>query len=364
VVDVGRDPATGRRRQRTKGGFATRREAEKALGRALAAIGAGEFAGAGGLTLGAYLERWLAGALPALKPSTAKSYRELVGWYVRPRIGRVRLDDLNALHLSNLYADLIADGAVRSEGGVSASTVRGVHRVLRKALNDAVLWGLLARSPLLGVKPPRCESRKMRWWTPQQVRTFLGAVDGDRLYALWVLLLTTGMRRGELAGLRWCDVDLDAGLLSVVRTRVSVAYTVCESDPKTRSSRRSITLDVRVVAALRAHRRRQLEERLRWGEAWTDTGYVFTREDGWPIHPERISVLFARLVEIAGVPKIRLHDLRHTSASLALASGVHPKVVGERLGHASVSVTLDLYSHVIPGLQAEAAEKLGELVLG
>jgi Arm DNA-binding domain/Phage integrase, N-terminal SAM-like domain len=133
VVDVGRDPATGRRRQRSKGGFATRREAEKALGRALVAIGAGELAGAGGLTLASYLERWLAGVLPSLKPSTAKSYGELVEWYVRPRIGRVRLDDLNALHLSNLYADLLAHGAMHGEGGVSASTVRGVHRVLRKA---------------------------------------------------------------------------------------------------------------------------------------------------------------------------------------------------------------------------------------
>ena len=203
----------------------------------------------------------------------------------------------------------------------------------------------------------------MRWWTPQQARTFLAAVEGDRFYALWVLLLTTGMRRGELAGLRWCDVDLDARVLSVVRTRVSVAYSVCESDPKTRSSRRTITLDARVVGVLRAHRRRQLEERLAWGGAWTDTGYVFTREDGWPMHPERISVLFSRLVEIAGVPKIRLHDLRHTSASLALASGVHPKVVGERLGHSSISVTLDLYSHVMPSLQAEAAAKLGALIL-
>ena len=352
------------RRQRSKGGFATRREAEAALGRTLVAVGAGEVAHVGAMTVGAYLEQWLAGAGPSLKPSTAKSYSEIVEWYVRPQVGQVKLADLNALHIRNLYAELLDHGAMRKEGGLSASTVRAVHRVLRKALNDAVLWGLLARSPLLGVKPPRQERPEVRWWTPEQARTFLAAVEGDRLYALWVLVLSTGMRRGELAGLRWCDVDLETGVLSVVRTRVSVAYTVSESDPKTRSSRRTVTVDARVVAVLRAHRRRQLEERLAWGAAWTDTGYVFTREDGWPIHPERISVLFARLVEAAGVPKIRLHDLRHTSATLALASGIHPKVVGERLGHSSISVTLDLYSHVIPGLQAEAAEKLGEMILG
>ena len=239
-----------------------------------------------------------------------------------------------------------------------------VHRVLRKALNDAVLWGLLVRSPLLGVKPPRHEAPEMRAWTPDEARRFLDAVDDDRLYALWVLVLATGMRRGELAGLRWVDVDLDAGVLAVRRSRVSVSYLVHESDPKTRSSRRTISLDTRVIAVLRAHRRLQLEERLAWGAAWTDTGYVFTREDGYPLHPERITVLFGRLVESCGLSRVRLHDLRHSSASLILAAGVHPKIVSERLGHSSTSITLDLYSHVIPGLQEEAAAKLGEMILG
>jgi integrase len=172
------------------------------------------------------------------------------------------------------------------------------------------------------------------------------------------------MRRGELVGLQWADVDLDAGVLAVRRSRVSVAHAVHESDPKTRSSRRTISLDARLVAVLRAHRRRELEERLAWGPAWTDTGYVFVREDGFPLHPERVTVLFGRLVAAAGVSTLRLHDLRHTSASLPLAAGVHPKIVSERLGHSNVSITLDLYSHVIPGLQAEAAEQLGEMILG
>jgi integrase len=364
VVDVGRDPVSGRRRQRWKGGFATKREAEKALGRALVAVGAGEVADAGALTVGAYFDEWLAGHVPSLKPSTAKSYREVVQWYVKPRLGRVKLVDLNALLIRSLYAELLAHGGRRRRAELSPATVAVVHRVLRKALNDAVLWGLLVRSPLLGVKPPRHEPPEMRAWTPDEARRFLGVVDGDRLYGLWVLVLATGMRRGELAGLRWVDVDLDAGVLAVRRSRVSVSYLVHESDPKTRSSRRTISLDARVVAVLRAHRRRQLEERLAWGAAWTDTGYVFTSEDGLAMHPERITVLFGRLVASAGLPKVRLHDLRHTSASLMLVAGVHPKIVSERLGHSSISITLDLYSHVIPGLQAEAAEKLGEMILG
>jgi hypothetical protein len=262
------------------------------LGRALASIGAGEAVGAGRLTVGVFLEQWLAGARPALKPSTAKRYGEVVEWYVRPRIGQVRLDNLNALHLRSLYADLLAE-VRRGERAVSRRPRCGWCTVLRKALNDAVLWVLVARSPLPGVKPPRAERPALRWWTPAQARPFVAT-----------------------------------GMLSIVRTRVSVAYAVCESDPKTRSSRRTITVDARMVGVMRAHRRRQLEERLAWGEAWTDTGYVFTWEDGWPIHPERTSVLFARLVDAAGLPRIRLHDLRHTSASLAL------RTMSERLNDA------------------------------
>ncbi len=282
-----------------------------------------------------------------------------------PQLGRVKLADLNALLVQNLYAELLACGSVRRPGGpLAPATVGVVHRVLRKACNDAVVWGLLPRSPLVGVKPPRAEGTEMRTWTPEEVREFLTAVTDDRLYALWVLVLSTGMRRGEVAGLRWSDVDLDAQVLAVRQTRVSVAGEVHASDPKTRASRRQISLDQLVVSVMRAHRRHQLEERLAWGPAWVDSGYVFTREDGGPLHPERITVLFGRLVEETGLPKIRLHDLRHTSASLALAAGIHPKIMSERLGHASVAITLDLYSHVTPGLQTEAAEKLGAMILG
>src|SRR5882724_9937100 len=170
VVDVGRDPVSGRRRQRWKGGFATKREAEKALARAWAAVGAGEVADAGQLTVGAYFDEWLAGHVPTLKPSTAKSYREVVQWYVKPRLGRVKLVDLNALLIRSLYAELLANGGRRRSAELSPATVAVVHRVLRKALNDAVLWGLLVRSPLVGVKPPRRDAPEMHAWTPDEAR--------------------------------------------------------------------------------------------------------------------------------------------------------------------------------------------------
>ena len=362
VVDVGRDPGSGRRVQRWKGGFATKRQAELALRRALDAVEAGETADAGGLCVAAYLEQWLSGVQNTVKPTTAKSYGEILRWYVIRGVGAVQLADLTPLHIRSLYADLLDQGG-RRRAALSAGTVAIVHRVLRKALNDTVGWRLIARSPLVGVRPPSRASAEMRTWTGADARRFLEHVADDRLYAMWALLLATGLRRGEIAGLRWGDVDLDAGLLSVRRSRVSAGWTVHESQPKTRSSRRAVSLDEqRVVAVLRAHRRRQLEERLAWGTAWVDSAFVFVRENGEPLHPETITSMFRRRVVRAGVPKIRLHDLRHTSASLALAAGIHPKVVGERLGHSSVAITLDLYSHVAPALQAEAAEKLGRVI--
>ena len=204
----------------------------------------------------------------------------------------------------------------------------------------------------------------MQTWTATDARLFLSAASDDRLYALWVLVLATGLRRGEIAGLRWEDIDFDGGVLAVRRSRTSVAYRVHEGEPKTRSGRRTVSLDARVCAVLTSHRRRQLEERLAWGAAWENSGYVFTAEDGQPLHPERIKVMFDKLVASAELPRIRFHDLRHTSATLALSAGIHPKVVSERLGHSNIAITLDLYSHVTPTLQAEAADKLGAVILG
>jgi integrase len=202
----------------------------------------------------------------------------------------------------------------------------------------------------------------MAVWDVTQVKTFLAAVVDDRLFALWLLLITTGLRRGEAAGLRWEDIDLDAGRLAVRRALISVEYQVRVSEPKTARGRRTLALDHLTVRALRAHRARLSEEALAAGESGQRTGYVFVREDGHPYHPERISLMFARLTKAAGLPPIRLHDLRHTAATMALAAGVHPKVVQERLGHANINITLDTYSHVVEGMQEDAAAKVAGLL--
>jgi integrase len=205
---------------------------------------------------------------------------------------------------------------------------------------------------------------EMRVWSPGQLRAFLDQVRGDSLYAAWLLLATTGMRRGEVAGLRWSDVDLEVGRVSPRRPRVVVDYEVVVSVPKTAKGRRSLALDPVTVTALRQHRTRQFEQRLAVGPRWQDSGLVFTWPDGRPIHPERFSRWFEQHARAAGLPKIRLHDVRHSYATVALAAGIPAKVVSERLGHATIAITMDTYSHVLPGLDAEAAGTVARLILG
>jgi integrase len=241
--------------------------------------------------------------------------------------------------------------------------VRNIHAMLHRALRDAVRLGYLVRNVADAVTPPRAASPELQVWTPEQLRTFLTSARQDRLYALWLLVATTGMRRAELAGLRWVDVDLAAARLSPRRPRVVVNYVVHESEPKTRMGKRSLALDPATLAALQEHQAHQEQERAEVGAAWTDSGLVFTRPDGAPLHPDLITDWFRRLARAAGLPPIRLHDVRHSYATAALAAGVPAKVVSERLGHATVAITLDVYSHVIPGMDAQAANAVASLIL-
>jgi integrase len=367
VVDVGRDPDTGKRRQRWTSGYKRRRDAEKALSELLSRLDGGVYVEPSKVTMADYLTaRWLPAMRTQVRPSTWASYAGHVRTYLIPRLGHVPVQRVTADQLTALYGDLLAGGG-RDGGALAARTVRYIAQTVRRALRDAEDAGLVPRNVAEKARPPKADTRNretMRTWTPQQLRAFLASRGDDRLYGLWALLASTGLRRGEALGLAWEHVDLEAGRLAVRRALVCVGYQVQISEPKTTKSRRSVALDPGTVDALRAHRKAQLAERIALGPAWQDTGLVFTREDGALIHPDRASKLFERhLAAVDGLPRIRLHDLRHTHATLCLAAGIHPKVVSERLGHATVSMTLDTYSHAIPAMQEDAAAKVAALVL-
>ena len=354
----------GTRRQVWRGGFRTKWDATAAERRYLVDVedGADGTAEPDGQTVAEFLEEWLVQSAPTRRATTSDSYERCVRDHLLPHLGEVRLRELTPERIRNWQTLLLQKPRRFRDGPLSPTTVRYCHRLLRRALQDALRWELIDRNPCDAVVAPRAAETEMQVWTPAEVQRFLAAVDKDRLNTMWRLFLITGMRRGEIAGLRWIDVDLAVGRISVRHTRVLVYDRAHVSQPKTPRSRRVIALDAGTVDALTRHRQHQGEERFEFGDAWSDTGYVFVREDGEPLDPDRISHLFGLAVVTAGVPKIRLHDLRHTAASLAMATGVHPKVVSERLGHASVAFTLDVYSHLLPGMQEEAANQIATLI--
>lgn len=289
-------------------------------------------------------ERWLKAVEHSVRPSTFVGYRSHVMRHIVPALGAVRLTDLDATMINRLYASMLSEG-------LRPATARRVHATLHRAMADAVRWGLRPDNPVARSDPPRTgRPLELRTWSAAELRTFLTHVPGDGWFPLWFLLATTGMRRGEALGLRWVDVDLERGCLAVRRTVISISGRVAWSEPKSARGRRVVALDPATVEVLRA---------LGPGE-----GLVFCRSDGSPLDPTSVSKRFVCLVAGSGLPRIRLHDLRHTHATLALEAGVNPKIVSERLGHATVAFTLDVYSHALQHLQREAADRVAALVFG
>ena len=372
TVDTGRD-AEGRRKQRSRTGFRTEREAQRVLRELLASLDGGTYVDSSSTTLAQYLrDEWLPStAPPRTKWDTWNDRRQNLETYVLPRIGGVELQKLNAAHLNRLYADLLRDGRTRTQGGLSPTSVRRIHAMLRKALRDAVRWGLAERNATELADPPSMRvvqssrRRSMRTWTEEELRSFLSSTRGTERGAMWLFAASTGVRRSELLGLRWSDVDLKAATATIRQTVVEGADGHRpEEDQKTATSARTIHLDRRTVEVLRAHRAVQARLRLAAGEVWEDHDLVFTRSNGAWWNPDSVTNAFRREVKAAGVKLIRLQDVRHTHASLLLKAGVNPKVVSERLGHSSVAFTLDTYAHVMPGMQPDAAEMFMKIVLG
>jgi integrase len=349
VVDLPPNPTTGKRRQK-RVTARTRREVELEAAKLIGKAQTG-FTDAGKVTVREFLDNWLVSVGPSLRPSTARRYRDVVRLHITSQLGTLRLGRLTPGDVQRLYAN-------RLDAGLSSTSVHHVHAILHRALDQGVKWGLLTRNVTDAVDPPRRQSPEMQVWSASDAGKVLASAIGDDLEALWHLALTTGMRRGELLGLRWSDVDLNAGTLSVRRTLSRGATSRLESgEPKTIAGRRRVALPASTVERLRRHGLKQKELWLAVGPGYGDRDLVFATVNGTPIHPNTLARAYGKLIESAGVPRIRFHDLRHTSATLLLASGEHPKVVQERLGHASISETLDRYSHVSADMQERAAAR-------
>ena len=369
VLEIGRD-SKGKRLQEMKGGFGSQREASEARTARRSQLRARP-TDAYRLTVGEYLEDWLAGKR-RLRQTTRESYREYIDTLFVPRLGSLRLAELesNPQHVEQFFTWLI-DAPNRHGHRRSPATVKRVYAVLRSALNVAVRRHMLTFNPVLAVELPEARRPAIETWTAEQTVAFLTYLEGDeeagrepeRLRALYQLALATSMRRGELLGQRWdIDLDIEQAVTRVAEQLVTTRSGVVVGAPKTRAGERPLTFDEYTALVLREHRQRQQAEREAWGEAWTDTGLVFTREDGSALNPEYVSRRFQTLAKRAGVPVIRFHDLRHTSISLGLELGVALKVMSERAGHSSSWFTADTYAHVGNAQARDAGERIGAVV--
>jgi integrase len=330
----------------------------------LGRIEGGTYVGPSRQPLADYLREWLPAIRSTVRPGTWNSYRTNLEKHVIPRVGHVSLQRLGAEHLNRLYSELLESGRCDGRGGLSPRTVRYTHTILHRALRDAMRWGRLSRNVADLADAPRGRAPEMKTWRSDELRKFLEHAREDRLFTAWLLLAATGLRRGELLGLRRDDIDLEAGRLVVRQSLMSVSGKPAMSAPKTQKSRRGLSLDPVTVAAIRSHRAAQARERLAWGDGYHDQGLVFTRENGTPVRPDSFSRRFQQLARDIGLPVICVHDLRHTYASIALTAGTHPKVVADRLGHSTTGTTLDTYSHVVQSLEEQDAEQVASVILG
>jgi len=348
-VFLGRDPRTGKRRYHNKTIYGTKREAQKYRTQVLQELDAGTYVEQSKVTLGEFLEDWLESTVARRTSArTLNDYRSVLTRYVFPALGARKLQALQAFEIEELYRGM-------EKKGLSASTVRSVHAPLRSALNDAVRWSMIARNPVALVKPPKIERKERPTFSEEEAARFLGAASGTRLEALWWVLLSTGMRPGEALALKWSDLDGNCLRIQRALTRTRAGGWAMGSG-KTGTSRRTVVLSREAIATLAAHRRRQVEERLRLRAEYSDQNLIFSSETGSPLDlPNLTRRHFRPLLRAADVPSLRIYDLRHTCATMLLGRGVNPKVVSEMLGHRSVIMTLDRYSHVTPTLHAEAA---------
>jgi integrase len=356
VIDV-RDPQTGKRKRRWHSFRGTKRQAQVECARLISEIQGGTYLEPNKMTVVVFLDRWLAYIKPRVAPRTFERYDEICRKNIVPLLGAVILTKLRPAQISDAWTKALACGHRGTGGALSPRTVHHMHVVLKGALRRALRWGMLSRNPAEAVDAPKVERAGMSTYDLAQTAELIEAVRGTRIFIPAVLAVLCGLRRGEICALRWGAVELAAAQLAVKQSAEQTRAGVRYKPPKSGRGR-TVALPVTVVEELRAHRVRQAQELLRLGIRHTDDTFVCALEDGAPLRPNTLTIYWDRFISGTELPRIRFHDLRHAHATHLLANGVHPKVASERLGHSKVGITLDLYSHVLPGMQADAAARV------
>lgn len=350
TVDLGKDE-NGKRKQKTKSGFKTKKEAEAVCAELISQLNKGTYTEPSKMTLAEFLKDWMESvAKNSLKIATYEVYELILNTHILPALGHVKLPQLAPMVLQKFYNQKIDEG-------LSADYTRKIHYVLSSALNHAVKWRLLSTNPCSLTDPPKINVKEMKTWSIDELKRFLTHTSDTYLHIAYILALYTGMRMGEILGLRWKDIDFHQGRIHVLQSLARSKKGLIFQDTKSKGSKRSIDITEDVIAALKKHRSQQNQNKRLLGAAYKDHDLVVCSQLGTPMSRENLRRHYKRMIKECGVPKIRFHDLRHTHATIMLQLSEHPKIVSERLGHSRTSLTLDVYSHVTPGLQAQAAQK-------
>ena len=361
TVDIGIDPETGKRKQKTKSGFKTKKEAQTAAAALITQLERGEYFEEKKITIKSFIEDWLENvARHNIKPSTFGGYKGTIHKRIIPALGHYKLTDLKPPAINKFYNHLLKDE------NLSEEYVEYIHSILKTAFNTAVEWEYIRTNIFHKVKKPRRKKKEMQTWSFEEARCFLETIkDGKRhYYMLYLLAIYTGMRRGEILGLRWSDINFEAGKLSIQRT---LYYTkeqgIIIQSTKNNHSARTVSISDFVMSELKQHRIWQIERKLQFGVPYSEDGYIIANEKGGPLNPNYVYNHFSKAIKKANVKKIRFHDLRHTHASLMLLLGEHPKIVSERLGHSSIEMTMNTYSHVTFDMQKESSDRFEKAFL-
>jgi integrase len=358
VLDV-RDSATGKRKRRWHSFEGTKRQAQTECARLISEMKGGTYVDPSKITVATFLDRWLDHVRVQVAPRTHERYAELARKTIVPLLGGVILIKLRPEQISAAYTKALAGGRRDGKGGLSPRTVHHCHRILRQALGQAVRWQILARNPTDSVDPPKVERQRLNTYDMAQTAELIEAMRGTRMLVPTLLAVLCGLRRGEIAALRWRSVDLMVGRLAVVESAEQTKTGIRYKEPKGGRAR-AVALSTTVAEELMLHRLKQAQDLLKLGVRHSDETFVVAQADGSPLQPNSLTHEWVRLSGKTLLPRIRFHDLRHAHATHLLSSGVHPKVASERLGHSKVGITLDLYSHVLPGMQEDAAARVDD----
>jgi integrase len=357
IVLEQKDAETGNRKRKWRSFKGTKRQAQIECARLICEMRNGTYLEPSKTILAQYFERWLDHMTSQVSPKSHARYCELARKNIAPLLGSVVLTQLRPALISAAYSKALTQGRRDGGGGLSPQTVTHMHRVLKQALGQAVKWELLNRNPVDAVDPPRAVRAPMNTYDLDQTAELIEVMRPTRMLIPTLLAVLCGMRRGEVAALRWKNVDLDAGQLAILESAEQIGSKVRYKAPKSGKGR-TLALSASLVEEMRAHRLRQAEELLKIGVRLSDKTFVVAQADGTPLQPDTLTQDWFRKLAGTSLPRIRFHDLRHAHATHMLSSGVHPKVASERLGHSKIGITLDLYSHVLPGMEADAAERV------